>query len=54
MTSTEKHHLESMATDLNLFWVPGSWVVSNLQDAVNQGTLSDPMGVKLVMEVVIK
>ncbi len=54
MTATEKEHLESIVSDLNLFWVPGSWFVSTLQEAVDDGTLSvDPIGLKLVMEVTL-
>lgn len=51
MTLSEKHYLESIDSDLNLFWVPGSWFVSNLQEAINEGTLTDSIGIKLVMEV---
>lgn len=54
MTGTEKEHLESIVSDVNLFWVPGSWFVSTLQEAVDDGTLSvDPIGIKLVMEVIL-
>lgn len=52
MTKSEKQSLESIVTDLNLFWVPGCWFVANLQDAIHDQTLTDPIGIKLIMEVV--
>lgn len=32
MTPTEKVYFDNIVSDINLFWVPGAWFVSALQD----------------------
>lgn len=51
MTQTEKHYYECIKPDINLYWVPSSWFVSTLKDAVKEGILTNYEGVKLIMEV---
>lgn len=51
MTQTEKKYYESIAPVVNLFWVPGTWFVSALNEAIKEGMLNDEAGSKLIMEV---
>lgn len=51
MTCTEKQCYESIAPTVNLFWVPSTWFVASLEEAIQEGILKDESGSKLIMEV---
>lgn len=51
MTRKEKQCYESVIPVVNLFWVPATWFVSALNEAVSAGTLKNESGAKLIMEV---
>ncbi len=51
MTRKEKQCYESVIPVVNLFWVPATWFVSALNEAVSAGTLKNEYGAKLIMEV---
>jgi hypothetical protein len=51
MTKKELQELESISADINLFWVPGTWFISTLQEAKRRHVLTDANGAKLIMEV---
>ena len=51
MTRTEKQCYESIAPTVNLFWVPATWFVASLEEAIADGILKDESGGKLIMEV---
>ena len=51
MTKTEKACYESITPVVNLFWVPANWFVAALNEAVEDGFLTNHSGNKLIMEV---
>lgn len=51
MTREEKKCLESIKTDVNLYWLPGLWFTKNLQEALRQGHVRDAYGAQLIMQV---
>jgi Bestrophin, RFP-TM, chloride channel len=51
MTQEEKKNYESVIPAVNLFWIPATWFVSALNEAVSAGTLKNESGTKLIMEV---
>ena len=51
MTKTEKICYESITPVVNLFWVPANWFVAALNEAVEEGFLTNHSGNKLIMEV---
>lgn len=52
LTHTEQQCFESIAPVVNLFWVPASWFVTALQEAIKDGILDNEEGRKLIMEVI--
>lgn len=53
MTQAEKQSLESVETDVNLYWLPGLWFAQNLQKAFRRGHVKDSYGTQLIMEVIL-
>jgi hypothetical protein len=51
MTQKEKEKYESVIPVVNLFWVPATWFVSAINEAVSAGILKNESGAKLIMEV---
>ncbi len=51
MTQKEKEKYESVIPVVNLFWVPATWFVLALNEAISAGTLKNESGAKLIMEV---
>ncbi|XP_046450197.1 bestrophin-2-like [Daphnia pulex] len=50
MTQKEKEKYEVIIPVVNLFWVPATWFVSALNEAVSAGILKNESGAKLIME----
>ncbi|EFX88204.1 hypothetical protein DAPPUDRAFT_41836 [Daphnia pulex] len=50
MTRKEKQCYESIIPVGNLFWIPATWFVAALNEAVSTGILKNESGAKLIME----